>query len=50
MGVSEIPKVGTSTALGPHNFMCRPLIEMRSEGKLYPYQDLSNDMLHATYT
>jgi hypothetical protein len=30
----EIPKVGTPTTLGPHNFMCRPLIEMKSKAKL----------------
>jgi hypothetical protein len=32
--VSEIFKVGIPTTLGPHNFMCRPLIEMRFEAKL----------------
>ncbi len=30
----EIPKVGTLVTLGPHNFVCRPMIEMRSEAKL----------------
>jgi hypothetical protein len=30
----EIPKVGTPTTLGVHNFVYRPLIEMRFEAKL----------------
>jgi hypothetical protein len=30
----EIPKVGTSTILAPHNFVCKPLIEIRSKAKL----------------
>jgi hypothetical protein len=30
----EIPKVGTLTTLGPHNFVRKPLIEMRSKAKL----------------
>jgi len=32
----EIAKVGTPAILWCHNFACRPLIEMRSEAKLYP--------------
>jgi hypothetical protein len=39
-GSSGIPKVGTPTTLaatlGPHNFVCRPPIEMRSKENLYP--------------
>jgi len=39
-GSPEIPKirilVGTFTTLKPHNFVCRPLIEMKSKAKLYP--------------
>jgi hypothetical protein len=31
-----IPKVGTPTTLGSHNFMCRPLITMKFEAKLEP--------------
>jgi hypothetical protein len=27
---TEIPTFGTPTTLGAHNFVCRPLIEMRS--------------------
>jgi hypothetical protein len=30
----EIPKVGTSTTLGAHNFACKPLIEMRYKANL----------------
>jgi hypothetical protein len=33
-GSLKIPKVGTSTTLGAHNFVCRPLIEMRFKTKL----------------
>jgi len=33
-GSPEIPKVGTSTSLGAHNFVYRPPIEMRSQEKL----------------
>jgi hypothetical protein len=35
-GSPEIPKIGTPTTLGPHYFVCRPLIIIRSEAKLYP--------------
>jgi len=34
-GSPKILKVGTSVTLGPHNFVCRPPIEMRFEAKLY---------------
>jgi hypothetical protein len=30
----KIPKIGTSTTLGAHNFFCKPLIEMTFEVKL----------------
>jgi hypothetical protein len=30
----EIVKVGTFATLGPYNFACRPLIEMKSREKL----------------
>jgi hypothetical protein len=33
-GSPEIPKVETLTTLGAHNFVCRPLIEVRSQKKL----------------
>jgi len=33
-GSPEILKVGTPVTLGPHNFMYKPLIEMRSKAKL----------------
>jgi hypothetical protein len=33
-GSPEIPKVGTPTTLGAHNFVFRPLIEMRFKTKL----------------
>jgi len=29
-GSPEIAKVGTPVTLGPHNFVCKPPIEMRS--------------------
>jgi len=35
-GSFEIPKVKTFVTLGPHNFVCRPPIEMRSKTKLFP--------------
>ncbi len=35
-GSFEIAKVGFSTTLGPHNFMCKLLIEMRSKAELQP--------------
>jgi hypothetical protein len=30
-GSLEILKIGIPATLGPHNFVCRPLIEMRSK-------------------
>ncbi len=33
-GSLEIPKIGTPTTLGAHNFVYRPLIEMKFEGKV----------------
>jgi len=33
-GSPEIVKVGTPVTLGPHNFVCKPSIEMRFETKL----------------
>jgi hypothetical protein len=41
---------GTSAILGPHNFVCRPLIEIRFEASCIPHQELSNNMWHATCT
>jgi hypothetical protein len=35
-GSLEIPKIGTPTTLGGHNFVCKTPIEMRSKSKLYP--------------
>jgi hypothetical protein len=35
-GSHKISKVGTPMTLGPHNIVCKPPIEMRSEAKLYP--------------
>jgi hypothetical protein len=46
----EIPKVGTLTTLGPHNFVCRAPIEMRSKQNSSPHQELFNGMSHATFT
>ncbi len=34
-GSPEIPPVGTSATLEPHNFASRPPIEVRSKAKLY---------------
>jgi hypothetical protein len=31
----EIPKIGTLTTLEAHNFVCKPLIKVRSKTKLY---------------
>jgi hypothetical protein len=33
-GSPEIPKVGTPVSLQAHNFVCRPLINMRFEAKV----------------
>jgi len=49
-GSPKIAKVGTPTTLRPHNFMCKHPIEMRSKQSYSPCQELSNGMLHATYT
>ncbi len=50
-GSPEIPKVGTSMTLGPHNFVYIPLIEMRFKAKLYPssrsFQRYVTNHLHA---
>ncbi len=50
-GSLEITKVGTSKTLGPHNFVCRPPIEMRHETKLQPlsraFQRYAARHLHA---
>ncbi len=35
-GSLEIPKIGTPMTLGAHNFVCKPLIEVRSKAKLQP--------------
>ncbi len=47
-GSPEIPKVEIFATLGAHNFVCRPLIEMRSKEKYNLHQKLSNDKLHTT--
>jgi len=49
-GSLETTKNGTLVTLGPHNFVCRPTIEMRSKTKLYPHRELFNGMSHATCT
>jgi hypothetical protein len=53
-GSLEIAKVGTPATLGPHNFVCRPPIEMRSKTKLEPslraFQRYVTHHLHATCT
>ncbi len=36
LGSSKIPTTKTPTTLGAHNFLCRPLIAMRSKAKLQP--------------
>jgi hypothetical protein len=33
-GSPKIPKIGTPATLGPHNFVCKPSIEMRFKEKL----------------
>jgi hypothetical protein len=45
-----IPKVGTPATLGPHNFVWKLPIEMRSKQSCSSHQELSNTILHATYT
>jgi hypothetical protein len=35
-GSTKIRKVESLATLGSHNFVCRPLIELRSKAKLYP--------------
>ncbi len=49
--VLRIPKIGTPTTLGPHNFVCEPLIEVRYEEKLQPslraFQQYVASHLHA---
>jgi hypothetical protein len=47
-GNLEIAKVGIPVT--PHNFVCRPLIEMRSQQSCSPHRKLSNIMSHATCT
>jgi hypothetical protein len=32
----EILEIGTPTTLEAHNFVCKPPIEVRFKGKLYP--------------
>jgi hypothetical protein len=49
-GTLKIPIVGTPMILGTHNFVCKPPIEMRSEANFSSRRELSNGMLHATYT
>ncbi len=39
-GSPEIPKVGTPANFGAHNFVCKPLIEMRSKAKSYPFSNV----------
>jgi hypothetical protein len=34
-GIAQFPKIGTFVTLDAHNFLCRPLIEVRSKEKLY---------------
>ncbi len=46
----EIPKLGTPTTLGAHNFLCRPQIEMRLKKNCSPCRELCNGMWHTTCT
>jgi len=46
-GSFKIAKVGTLATLGPHNFVCKSSIEMRSKTSYSPCQDLSNGMSYA---
>jgi hypothetical protein len=48
-GSPEIPKVGTPTTLGAHNFVCRPPIEWSLKQSYSPCRKLSNNISHATY-
>jgi len=49
-GSPEIPTTGTPMTLGAHNFVCKPLIEMRSKASYSSCRKLSNNMLHFTCT
>ncbi len=44
----EISKIGTFGTLKSHNFLCTPLIEIRSEAKLQPLSRYSHNMWHNT--
>ncbi len=50
-GSSKIPKVGSPTTLGSYNFVCRPLIKMRSKEIFQPslraFQQYIARYLHA---
>jgi hypothetical protein len=49
-GSPKIPMTRTLATLGAHNFACKPLIVMRFKASCSPGWELSNGMLHATYT
>ncbi len=46
----EILEIGTSGTLDIHNFFYKPSIEVRSQEKLWPHQEIFNDMWHTTCT
>jgi hypothetical protein len=50
MGVSKFSKLGTSTNLGPCNFLCRPPMRWGLEQNCSPCQKLFNGVSHAKCT
>ncbi len=49
-GSPEIAKIKTFATLGPHNFVCKPPIEMSLKQSCSPRRELSNGMWHLTCT
>ncbi len=49
-GSPKIPKLGTPTTLRAHNFLCKPLIDMKCKASCTSHWELSNGMWHATCT
>jgi len=50
IGVPKFSKLSLPQLWGAHNFVWKPLIEMRSKKSCNPRWDLFSGMLHTTYT
>jgi hypothetical protein len=50
VGSPEISKIGTLATLEAHNFLFKPLIEVRCKAKLWPLLRVFQNTWHATYT